>query len=149
MSDLRLEESRPGIGAVCGSEESVQLGDMEVAGIGKARQVELVRAAPAVGEVLPQGYIGSGAVGAAGGESEVLGAEGFGDTVSPPHENVRDYAEGRAAICGGDLLYEAAEGGLQRGRGVEEVDDLVEGQGFRVLGVGWEAMVGAVEGELR
>lgn len=108
----------------------MQLSDVEGVGIresGDGEGVVAIGAAVAVGEVLPHGHIGGGTVGAAGGEGNIDGGEGFGDLVRPPHEDVGDYAERRGAVRGGGVTDEAAEGGFEGGGGVEEGDDEVEG----------------------
>lgn len=132
MRDLRLEESGPGIGAVCVSEKSMQLSDVEGVGTRESGDGEGVVAigaavAVAVGEVLPYRHIGGGAIGAAGGKGKVDGGGGLGDLVSPPHEDVGDYAERRGAVRGCGVADEASEGGFEGGGGVEKGDDVVEG----------------------
>ncbi|GER26333.1 hypothetical protein STAS_01972 [Striga asiatica] len=150
-SDLRLEESGPWICAVGGSQEAVEMSDVEIDGIWEAGEIEVgvdFGVLVFVGKVLPQGDVGGRAVGAAGGEGDVDGVAGGGDGVCPAGENVGDYAERGFAVGGGDLLDEGSEGGFEAGGGVEEVDDEVEGEGFGVLGVWREAVAGGVELQL-
>lgn len=73
----------------------------------------------------------------------------FSHASGPSKEYVGDNAErALAVLLFGYVLDEFLERWSERSRGFEEANDEVVGNGVGVLGVGWEAVVGAAEGDL-
>lgn len=146
--DLRLEKPRPGVGAVGGSEKGMELRQVEAAPFGEPGQRVLIGVCFPVREVEPERDVGRRAVGAAGGESDVDGAEAPGNVDGPAEEDVGDDAEGRPASLFDDAAEEAPARRFEASRGVEQLDDLGEREVLGVLDVGGETVVGAREGKL-
>ena len=68
--ELRLEKFGPGIGAVGGEYELVQLRAMETAAFWESWDREIIRGAGAVGEIQPERDVGQSTISTAGSEIE-------------------------------------------------------------------------------
>lgn len=100
-------------------------------------------------KVHPKGIVVGQAAPACAAEDCLEHVKLSGDVCSPSKENIDDDAKrGTALLLFDEILDEFLESWFERDRSFKEANDEVVGKGVGVLGIGWETMVGAAEGDL-